>query len=103
LSRLQAIVLGMDRFGADSILSMEKRISTVTELCRCGWASHMVLSHDRCCHIDWLPKETIRALAPHSSLRHIPDDVLPMLHQAGVDDEQVTAMTVTNPARVFGG
>jgi phosphotriesterase-related protein len=50
---------------------------------------------------NWYPKETIRALAPRWKLYHIPDDVIPALYQAGVGDEQINAMTVANPARVF--
>ena len=93
--------IGMDRFGMDFVLSMEKRIDTVAELCRRGWADRMVLSHDRACFIDWHPKETIPAPAPRWKFHHILDDVIPALRQAGVGDEQINAMTVANPARVF--
>jgi phosphotriesterase-related protein len=96
-------LIGMDRFGLEMTLTTEKRIGTIVELCRRGWEDRMVLSHDACCFLDWYPKETIRALAPYWNFRHIPDDIIPALRQAGVGDEQIKTMTVANPARVFGG
>jgi phosphotriesterase-related protein len=93
--------IGMDRFGVDMILPTEKRVATIAELCRRGWAGRMVLSHDACCHIDWFPKEMIRSLAPRWNFRHIPDDVIPALRKAGVEEEHVRQMTVDNPRRIF--
>ena len=91
--------IGMDRFGLEMKLPDEKRIDTIAELCRRGWADRMVLSHDHCCYLDWVP--TLRAMAPHWHFCHIPDDVIPALRQAGVDDRDIDAMTVGNPKRVF--
>jgi len=95
--------IGMDRSGLEMILSTEKRVATIAELCRRGWVDRMVLSHDSCCSVDWWPKEGPRAWAPHWNLHYIPDDIIPALRQAGVGDEQLKVMTVANPARVFGG
>jgi len=93
--------IGMDRFGLDLILPMEKRVSVIAELCRRGWVDRLVLSHDACCHIDWFPAAEIRRLAPRWSFRHIPDDVLPALRRDGVTEAQIVTMTVENPRRVF--
>jgi phosphotriesterase-related protein len=93
--------IGMDRFGVDVILPTEKRVATIAELCRRGWAGSLVLSHDACCHIDWFPKEMIRTIAPRWNFRHIPDDVIPALRKAGVAEEHVRQMTVENPRRIF--
>src|SRR6185295_18759304 len=93
--------IGMDRFGLDMILPMEKRVSVIAELCRRGWVDRLVLSHDACCHIDWFPWEMVKQLAPRWSFRHIPEDVLPALRADGVTEAQITAMTVDNPRRVF--
>lgn len=93
--------IGMDRFGLDFILPMEKRVSTIAELCRRGWAKQMVLSHDACCHIDWFPQEMIAQLAPRWNYRHIPDDVLPALRADGVSEDDIRTMTVDNPRRLF--
>jgi phosphotriesterase-related protein len=93
--------IGLDRFGLDFMLPMEKRVSVTAELCRRGWVDQLVLSHDACCHIDWLPVETRRQMAPRWHFRHIPDDVIPALRREGVSDEQIRTMTVDNPRRVF--
>ena len=93
--------IGMDRFGIEMMLSTEKRVSTVAELCRRGWSERMVLSHDASCHLDWFPADMVRQAAPRWNFRHIPDDVIPALRKEGVSEEQIRAMTVDNPRRVF--
>jgi phosphotriesterase-related protein len=80
---------------------MEKRVSTIAELCRRGWAKQMVLSHDACCHIDWFPQEMIPQLAPRWHYRHIPDDVIPALRAEGVSEDDIRTMTVDTPRRLF--
>jgi phosphotriesterase-related protein len=93
--------IGMDRFGLDFMLPMEKRVATIVELVKRGYAKQMVLSHDACCHIDWFPKEVVKELAPRWTFRHIPDDVIPALRAAGVSDADIRTMTVDNPRRIF--
>lgn len=93
--------IGLDRFGLDFVLPMEKRVSTIAELSRRGHADRLVLSHDACCHIDWVPKANIPVMAPRWNYRHIPDDVLPALRASGVTEDHIRTMTVTNPRRVF--
>jgi phosphotriesterase-related protein len=93
--------IGLDRFGLDFILPMEKRVSTVAALCRRGHVDRLFLSHDACCHIDWFPAERVRELAPRWNFRHIPDDVLPALRRDGVTEAEIATMTVANPRRLF--
>jgi len=93
--------IGMDRFGVDLILPTKQRVDTIVELCRRGWARQMVLSHDACCHIDWFPGQEVKTLAPNWNFCHIPDDVVPALREAGVSDDDVRAMTVDTPRRIF--
>ncbi len=91
--------IGMDRFGLDMVLAMNRRVVTVAELCRRGWAHRMVLSHDACCHLDFFPPETPRP--PNWNYRHICDDVIPALRKEGVSDEDLRKMTVENPRRLL--
>jgi phosphotriesterase-related protein len=91
--------IGMDRFGLEMLLSTVKRVSTVARLCERGRADRMVLSHDACCHIDWFDPRFPRP--PHWNFRHIPDDVVPALRKEGVGEEQLRALTVDNPRRIF--
>jgi phosphotriesterase-related protein len=106
LDYLEAILrrgstIGMDRFGIDIILPTKQRVDTIAELCRRGWAEQMVLSHDASCHIDWFPKELVRAAAPNWNFLHIPDAVVPALRESGVSEAQIHQMTVDNPRRFF--
>jgi phosphotriesterase-related protein len=93
--------IGMDRFGLDLLLPMEKRVSVIAALCRQGWVDRLVLAHDACCHIDWFPAEMVAQMAPRWRFRHIPEDVLPALRREGVTEEQIRTMTVENPRRIF--
>jgi phosphotriesterase-related protein len=93
--------IGMDRFGVDMILPTKQRVDTIVELCKRGFARQMVLSHDACCHIDWFPGIDLATVAPHWNFRHIPDDVVPALLEAGASEADVRTMTVDNPRRIF--
>jgi phosphotriesterase-related protein len=92
--------VGMDRFGLHQYLPTEKRVATIVKLIERGHVDHIVLSHDTMCAIDWFPEE-MRASLPDYHYLHIPDDVVPALKAAGLTDEQITAMTVANPRRIF--
>ncbi len=93
--------IGMDRFGVDVYLTTEKRVATIARLCELGYADQMVLSHDASCYMDWYPAELRAASVPNWHFRHISDDVLPALRNAGVSEEQIQQMTVGNPRRIF--
>lgn len=92
--------IGMDRFGLHQFMPTDRRVATIAKLCERGHANHMVLSHDAMCYIDWFPEE-MRAAFPDFNYLHIPDRVLPALRGAGIPDDQIRAMTVENPRRVF--
>ena len=94
-------LLGMDRFGIDSLLPFEQRVDTVVKLCQAGYAERMVLSHDASCYIDWFPIQVLAVGAPNWHYRHISEDVLPALRERGVSDEQIRTMLVGNPRRYF--
>jgi len=93
--------IGMDRFGLDMILPTQQRVDTIVELCARGFANQMVLSHDACCHIDWFPGIDLAAVAPRWNFRHVCDDVIPALRDAGISEADLTKMTVENPRRIF--
>ncbi len=93
--------IGMDRFGADVYLPFEDRVNTVARMCERGHADKMVLSHDAACFIDWLPEEMVPVALPNWHYLHIHNDVIPALKDRGVTDEQLTAMLVDNPRKIF--
>jgi phosphotriesterase-related protein len=93
--------IGMDRFGADVYLPFEDRVNTLARMCERGHADKMVLSHDAACFIDWLPEEVVPVVLPNWHYLHIHNDVIPALKDRGVTDEQLTAMLVDNPRKIF--
>jgi phosphotriesterase-related protein len=93
--------VGMDRFGIDSFMPTDKRVATIAKLCERGHAERIVVSHDASCYIDWFPPEIPKQAMPRWHFLHIPDDVLPALNAAGVSADQIRAMTVDNPRRIF--
>jgi phosphotriesterase-related protein len=95
-------LLGMDRFGIDTILATEPRVQTVAELAHRGYAESMVLAHDASCYIDWVDPAVLPFL-PNWHYLHISNDVLPALRKSGVTDEQIDTMLIANPRRFFEG
>jgi phosphotriesterase-related protein len=84
-------------------LPFEDRVSTVAALAKVGYADWMVLAHDASCYSDFYSESYKAALLPRWNYTHITDDVLPALREHGVDEAQITAMLVHNPARYFTG
>jgi phosphotriesterase-related protein len=93
--------IGMDRFGLEAILSTEKRVAVVTNLCQMGYADRMVLSHDAMAYFDWYEPEVIEAFGPNWNYFHIIGNVIPALLEAGVSQQQIDTMTRDNPRRIF--
>ncbi|GAA5178889.1 phosphotriesterase [Rugosimonospora acidiphila] len=93
--------LGMDRFGLDFLLPSDQRVATVAALAERGYADRMVLSHDASCHIDWLPPGAKEQLAPNWHHTYLHDEVIPALLKAGVTQEQLDTMLISNPRRYF--
>jgi phosphotriesterase-related protein len=93
--------LGMDRFGADTILPFDERVNTVTILCERGHADKLVLSHDAACFLDWLPEPVRPAWLPNWHYLHIQNDVLPALRKRGVTEDQIRTMLVDNPRAIL--
>jgi phosphotriesterase-related protein len=93
--------IGMDRFGLPNFLPDDKRVATVKRMCDLGYAEKMVLSHDASCYFDWAPGALLSAVVPDWHFNHIPDRIIPALKDAGVTDEQIRAMTIDNPRRIF--
>jgi len=93
--------LGLDRFGLDSVLPVEKRITTLMELVKRGHADRIVLSHDYCCYIDWTPEFRFGKGTENWSYTYLPARVIPELKTRGISDEEIRHMTVENPRRIF--
>lgn len=93
--------IGMDRFGNERLLSLEKRVATVAKLCEMGYANQMVLSHDFCSTIDFYPEDAPERNSPTRSFVLISDTVIPALKELGVSEADIQTMMVDNPRRIF--
>jgi phosphotriesterase-related protein len=104
----KGVFIGMDRYGLELFLPIERRNATVTALLERGYADRMVLSQDYCATLDWYPVEVAEQLlasgaAKGWSMTLVFDEVIPALRDAGMTDEQLETMMVENPRRWLAG
>ena len=93
--------IGMDRFGMEHVLDDERRVRTVLELLRLGYADRMVLSHDAAFFSRVTPPSWRAVHAPHWHMQNLPRRIVPQLIAGGATEEDVRQMMVTNPARIL--
>jgi phosphotriesterase-related protein len=98
------VYIGMDRYGLELFLPMDKRNATVTELLKRGYAESMFLSQDYSVALDWFPEEAEQqfyeaGLVKDWSMTLIFEQVIPVLKESGMTDEQLDTMLVENPKR----
>jgi phosphotriesterase-related protein len=90
----EGVYVGLDRYGLEMILPIDKRNATAAELLRRGYAEQVMISQDFCATIDWTPPEmgeelVRKGLVRKWSMTLIFDDVLPVLREQGVMDDAV--------------
>jgi phosphotriesterase-related protein len=100
----KGVYIGMDRYGLEIFLPIERRNATVTALLERGYADRMFLSQDFCVTLDWYPPEVGRQMmeagaAKGWSMTLVHDQVIPTLRESGMTDEQLQTMMVENPKR----
>jgi phosphotriesterase-related protein len=93
--------LGMDRFGLDVFLPVDRRVAVVAKLCADGWAHRLLLSHDAQCHNDSAPRAHIAAAFPNHDYLYLPTQVFGMLRASGVEEQTLHQMMVDNPREVL--
>ena len=93
-------VIGMDRFGTAIGASVEQRTETVAALCKRGYADRMVLAHDAST-FSLIPRAVLAERLPDWNYLTIPTKVLPALREGGVSEQQIQAMMVDAPRRIF--
>jgi phosphotriesterase-related protein len=99
--------IGMDRFGytmpgtPTECISVEQRIRTVKSMCDRGLADKMVISHDAVCWSDIFSDEYRAAALPDWNITYISATVIPMMLKAGISQDDITKMTITNPRLIF--
>ena len=101
----RGVYVGLDRYGLEMFLPIDKRNATAAELLRRGHAERLMVSQDFCAFIDWFPMEAAETFENSGAIRNwsmtlVFDEVVPALREMGVMDDAVfNTIFVENPAR----
>jgi phosphotriesterase-related protein len=101
----KGVYVGLDRYGLEMYLPIDKRNATAIELLRRGNAERLMISQDFCASIDWFPLEAAEAFESQGAIRNwsmtlVFDEVVPTLREAGaMDDASFDTIFVQNPKR----
>jgi phosphotriesterase-related protein len=101
----KGVFIGLDRYGLEMFLPIDRRNATFAELLRRGHADRLHVSQDFCATIDWFPPEAEQALVDGGLVRNwsmtlVFDEVLPAMREEGVlDDDVERIIFVDNPRR----
>jgi phosphotriesterase-related protein len=105
----QGVYAGLDRYGLEMFLPIDKRNEVTTELLRRGHAERVFLGQDFCASIDWFPPEAQEQMEANESIIRnwsmtlVFEEVVPFLREQGVMDDAVYDTVFTqNPARWLG-
>jgi phosphotriesterase-related protein len=93
--------LGWDRCGLQLTVSLQAQIDTLVTLCERGYASRIMLAHDKASFIDWFTNDEIGFGAPDWQYSYIPSTMLPALRERGVSQVQIDQMLTGNPRDFF--
>jgi phosphotriesterase-related protein len=103
------VYVGLDRYGLEMYLPIDKRNATAAELLRRGHAERLIISQDFCASIDWFPPEAAETFEAQGGIRNwsmtlVFESVCPALREMGVmDDEVFNTIFVDNPRRWLSG
>ncbi len=101
----RGVYVGLDRYGLEMFLPIEKRNATAAELLRRGHVERLMISQDYCATIDWFPPEAEQVFESQGAIRNwsmtlVFDEVIPALREQGVlDDDAFHTIFVENPKR----
>jgi phosphotriesterase-related protein len=101
----RGVYVGLDRYGLEMFLPIDKRNATAAELLRRGHAERLMISQDYCATIDWFPAEAEAVFESQGAIRNwsmtlVFDEVVPTLREQGVmDDQTFDTVFVENPKR----
>src|SRR6266480_4054817 len=101
----RGVYVGLDRYGLEMFLPIDKRNATAAELLRRGHAERLMISQDYCATIDWFPPEAEQVFESQGAIRKwsmtlVFEEVIPALREQKVmDDEAFNTIFVENPRR----
>ncbi|HEX3362227.1 MAG TPA: amidohydrolase family protein [Solirubrobacterales bacterium] len=95
--------IGSDRFGfyIPGAPTLAERVDVIARLVAEGYADRIVLGHDAHCYAEWNHEDDPFRSLEHWQYDHLPTEVLPLLREAGVSDEDLDRMLVSNPVRLL--
>jgi len=99
------VYVGLDRYGLEMYLPIEKRNAVAAELLRRGHAERLMISQDFCASIDWFPPEAAEVFEASGAIRNwsmtlVFDEVVPALRELGaLDDAGFDTIFRANPRR----
>jgi len=101
----EGVYVGLDRYGIEMFLPIDKRNATAAELLRKGHVERLIVSQDYCATIDWYPIELRPAFEERGAIRNwsmtlVFDEVVPALReQDALDDAAFDTIFIENPKR----
>jgi phosphotriesterase-related protein len=101
----KGVYVGLDRYGLEMYLPIDRRNATAAELLRRGHAERLMISQDYCATIDWFPAEAEEVFTSQGAIRNwsmtlVFDEVVPALREQGaMDDQSFNTVFVENPRR----
>jgi len=101
----KGVYVGLDRYGLEMFLPIDKRNATAAELLRRGHADHLMISQDYCATIDWFPAEAEAVFESQGAISNwsmtlVFDEVVPALRECdAMDDQTFQTVFVENPKR----
>jgi phosphotriesterase-related protein len=99
------VYVGLDRYGLEMYLPIDRRNATTAELLRRGHAERLMISQDYCATIDWFPPDAAEAFMTSGAIRNwsmtlVFDEVVPSMRERQVmDDATFQTIFVENPKR----
>jgi phosphotriesterase-related protein len=105
----KGVYVGLDRYGLEMYLPIDKRNATAAELLRRGHVERLIISQDFCASIDWFPPEAAEVFEAQGAIRNwsttlVFEEVVPTLREMGVMDDAVfETIFVENPRRWLVG
>jgi phosphotriesterase-related protein len=101
----EGVYVGLDRYGLEMFLPMDRRNATAAELLRRGHAERIMISQDACGTLDWFPAEATPQFESAGAIHNwtmtlVFEEVLPALSELGVmDDDVFHTVFLENPKR----
>jgi phosphotriesterase-related protein len=93
--------LGWDRCGLGVTVPLDTQLDTLAKLCERGYASRVMLSHDKASFTDWFTNAEQDFVLPDWQFSYIHSRLLPGLRERGVAEDQIEQMLIRNPRDFF--